>query len=281
MQSTIFQYFFILFRTIYPVKYLRDYLSQNIRPDGRDFLTFRPVSVNVSAITQADSSAIFKLGNTTVVCGIKAEICCPKADTPDCGFIIPNVGLTALCSSKYRPGPPSEQAQTMSKMIDDILTNSGIVDLKDLCICKDRLSWALYCDLECIDADGSLFDACVGALMAALSTLTLPEIVFNPDAKTTLVHPTKRILFPMKGILGSATFAVFNDNLLIVDPSDEEETLAQARFSIVMSENELCCVHKPGGVTISPDLLQKTLLKARKRIDKIKILIETTISNNS
>lgn len=143
---------------------------ENIRPDGREFLSFRQVSVNVSSVTQADSSAIFKLGNTTIVCGIKAELCCPKPDAPDCGYLIPNVGLTALCSSKYRPGPPSDQAQAMSKMIDDLLTNSGIVDLKDLCVCKDKLSWALYCDLECIDADGSIFDACVGALMAALST---------------------------------------------------------------------------------------------------------------
>ena len=46
--------------------------AQDIRPDGRQFLSFRPISVNISSITHADSSAIFKIGNTTVVCGIKA-----------------------------------------------------------------------------------------------------------------------------------------------------------------------------------------------------------------
>lgn len=40
--------------------------------DGRKFLSFRPISINVSSIVQADSSAIFKLGDTTAVCGIKA-----------------------------------------------------------------------------------------------------------------------------------------------------------------------------------------------------------------
>ena len=45
--------------------------EQNVRTDGRKFLSFRPVSVNVSSIVQADSSAIFKLGDTTAVCGIK------------------------------------------------------------------------------------------------------------------------------------------------------------------------------------------------------------------
>lgn len=58
----------------------------------------------------------------------------------------------------------------MTNIVDDILNNSQVVDLKDLCICKDKLAWVLFCDLECIDADGSVVDACVGALMAALST---------------------------------------------------------------------------------------------------------------
>lgn len=46
--------------------------AQDVRPDGRQFLSFRPISVNISSITHADSSAIFKIGNTTIVCGIKA-----------------------------------------------------------------------------------------------------------------------------------------------------------------------------------------------------------------
>lgn len=49
-----------------------DLQEQNIRPDGRKFSSFRPISINVSSIVQADSSAIFKLGDTTAVCGIKA-----------------------------------------------------------------------------------------------------------------------------------------------------------------------------------------------------------------
>lgn len=98
------------------------------------------------------------------------ELAAPKVESPDCGFVIPNVGLSPLCSPKFRPGPPSVQAQVITKLIDDILTNSQVIDLHDLCICKDKLAWVLYCDLECIDCDGSLIDACVGALMAALTT---------------------------------------------------------------------------------------------------------------
>lgn len=87
---------------------------------------------------------------------------------PHCGFILPNVELTPLSSPKFRPGPPGEEAQCSTKIVERIIMNSEAVDLKDLCIYKDKLVWVLYCDLVCIDYDGSVIDACVGALMAAL-----------------------------------------------------------------------------------------------------------------
>ncbi|XP_011311366.1 exosome complex component RRP43-like [Fopius arisanus] len=267
-----------VYKTIYPVKYLRDHLTQQIRPDGREFLGFRPVSVNVSSITQADSSAVFKIGNTTVVCGIKAELATPKPEAPDSGYLIPNVGLSPLCSSKFRPGPPGDQAQVTTKIVDNILWNSQVIDLRDLCICKDKLAWVLYCDLECIDSDGSIIDACLGALMAALSSLTLPEVLHNPESQSTRVNPNNRSPVPLKGIFTATTFAVFEENLLLADPTDEEESQALARFTVVMNNGEICYMHKPGGVPISSELLSRSIARARSRSENFKSLITTAIS---
>lgn len=46
--------------------------AQGVRPDGRSLQKFRPVSINVGSIKTAEGSAIVKIGNTVVVCGIKA-----------------------------------------------------------------------------------------------------------------------------------------------------------------------------------------------------------------
>lgn len=62
----------VSFRTIHPIKYYRNYIAHNIRPDGREFESFRPIRINVKSIGTADGSSIVKLGNTTVICGIKA-----------------------------------------------------------------------------------------------------------------------------------------------------------------------------------------------------------------
>lgn len=60
------------FRKIHPNKYLRDYLEKDVRPDSRKKLEFRPVIININSISTAEGSALVKLGNTTVICGIKA-----------------------------------------------------------------------------------------------------------------------------------------------------------------------------------------------------------------
>lgn len=83
---------------------------------------------------------------------------------------MPNIELPPLCSPKFRPGPPSDHAQVITKLVENILRNSAAIDLKDLCVYKGKLVWVLYCDLVCINYDGSIIDACIGALTATLST---------------------------------------------------------------------------------------------------------------
>ncbi|XP_076635398.1 exosome complex component RRP43 [Colletes latitarsis] len=267
------------YKTIHPMKYLQDHLAQSVRPDGRQFLSFRPISVNISSITHADSSSIFKIGNTTVVCGIKAELATPKTISSECGYIIPNIELSPLCSPKFRPGPPSDQAQVISKTIENILRNSAAVDLKDLCICKGKLVWVLYCDLLCINYDGSVIDACIGALTSALNTLCLPETVYNVTTGNISIHSTKKTKFPIKTLPVSVTFAVFDDQLLIADPTDEEESLCLGKLTIVMDEEKICCIHKPGGIPISHNLFSKSLAKSKKRAELVRSLIIAAISS--
>ncbi|OAD61486.1 Exosome complex component RRP43, partial [Eufriesea mexicana] len=267
------------YRIIHPIKYLQDHLAQDVRPDGRQFLSFRPISVNVASVTHADSSAIFKIGNTTVVCGIKAELAVPKAESSECGYIVPNVELPPLCSPKFRPGPPSDQAQVITKLIENILRNSAAIDLKDLCVYKGKLVWVLYCDLVCINYDGSIIDASIGALTTTLNTLTLPEIFYNEETGNVSINSTKRIRFPIKALPVSVTFAIFDNQLLIADPTDVEESLCLGRLTIVMNENKLCCIHKPGGIPISQNLFLESISKCKKRVELVRSLIDIAISS--
>jgi exosome complex component RRP43 len=43
--------------------------------------------LRVGSVTTADGSALIRMGETTMVCGIKAEIAEPDAASPNEGFI--------------------------------------------------------------------------------------------------------------------------------------------------------------------------------------------------
>ena len=102
---------------------------------------------------------------------------------PDLGFVIPNIELSKLCSPKYRAVGVPVDAQILNQTIFNILLNSDCIDLTDLCISKGKLAWVLYCDLVCLDDDGSVLDVAIVALMAALKTLKLPKVEYDVDTK--------------------------------------------------------------------------------------------------
>lgn len=90
------------FQKLYPRKYLSRFLAQGRRPDGRipysstidgastgdsSSSQYRSVKINNSAISTANGSALVRWGDTTMVCGVKAEIAEPDWDRPNEGWI--------------------------------------------------------------------------------------------------------------------------------------------------------------------------------------------------
>lgn len=93
------------------------------------------------SVSTAPASALVRLGNTTVLCGITLEIAPPDIATPNEGFLgsfpcsrgpkqeltpptlraVPNIDLPPLCSPLFRPGAPSDEAQVLSTRLRDIL----------------------------------------------------------------------------------------------------------------------------------------------------------------
>lgn len=94
------------FQRLHPRVYLERFLSENARPDGRSPGGWRDVTVNVGkprflliymffritlpltgSISTADGSALVRVGDTTIVCGVKAEIAEPELDRSGEGFL--------------------------------------------------------------------------------------------------------------------------------------------------------------------------------------------------
>lgn len=105
------------------------------------------------------------------------ELSSPSVEEPEKGFLIPNIDLTPLCSPKYRTAASSDEAQVLTCNLNDLIKDANWIDLKQLCIAREKLVWTLFCDITCIDYDGSILDASVVALCTALRSCKLKYLV--------------------------------------------------------------------------------------------------------
>ncbi|EKM59904.1 uncharacterized protein PHACADRAFT_181840 [Phanerochaete carnosa HHB-10118-sp] len=254
----------LTFQRLHPKAYLERFLAENVRPDGREPTEWRDVSVNVGSISTADGSALVRLGDTTVVCGVKAEIAEPELDSPEDGFLVPNLDLPAICSPKFRPGPPSDEAQVLSDRLNETLVSTGVISTRSLCIESRKAVWVLYVDATCINYDGNALDATLVAMIAALQNTRLPKATFDEDTGRVLCTRKEMIPLQISRFPLSMSFGVFDGTHILTDPTSFEEPLLDTTFTVTVDEN--------GGVIsvvqlglASQDVLRKCIATTKSR----------------
>jgi len=253
--------------------YVKEYLAHNKRSDGRELMGFRDASINLNSIRTADGSAAVKIGNTAVICGIKAELASPKSETPNIGYLLVNVELPSLCYQKIRPGIPCDEAMETTSFLNDVCNNCKILDLQQLCICVDKLVWVLSCDIYCLNYDGSVLDACLVALLSALQTVKLPEVKYDKDTEEINVIESYSLL-KINNLPVSSTFGVFNEKHILADTTEEEEQLCISKLTVITNGNLLFSLHKPGGNVIKDGQIRNCVTHAKKRAKLIYGLIQ-------
>lgn len=167
-----------------------------------------------------------RIGDTTVVCGIRGEILLAsnvaghrvdKAPSSKAGYseakeldlLVPNIELATGCSPAFMPGqPPGQLAQSLSTRLYTLLHSSGFVNGEDLRIWyqppdlsdQDKMDededeapepevkafWTLYIDILFISLDGNPFDAAWAAVVSALKNVRLPKAYWDPDLEMIL-----------------------------------------------------------------------------------------------
>ncbi|KAF4473801.1 exosome complex exonuclease [Fusarium agapanthi] len=197
-----------------------DPASDDVRParsNGRARNESRKPTVNLASLSHAHGSAVVRVGDTTIICGVRGEtILTPnipnyrasntETELKDYDLLVPNIELATGCAPQFLPGgPPSTLAQTLSTRIYSLLHSSRIIKPDDLRIwhtplsedLEDRMGedgedisnenrsvvayWVLYIDIFFISFDGNPFDAAWAATMAALRNTKLPGARYDID----------------------------------------------------------------------------------------------------
>lgn len=281
------------FKRVYPEQYFAKFFDQGIRPDGRSFRVGRPVSIVLGVITTANASALVKIGSSTALAGIKCEITSPDPDRPDEGMFEVDVEMPPLCSADCRPGRPDDRAMVLSEQLNTLLVSKKyeVINLRNLGgISSNKAAvWSIHVDVYVLDNDGALLDTCLLAAVAALKTLSLPEIKVDESGNIVGVQGNG-IEYSAEAAecrqleLGctpiAQTSGIYKDNL-VVDPTyEEEQAVASLVVGVVDDQGVLLRVSKPGGSGVCQDSF--TFLRAcheatKERAVVIRQLLNTAI----
>ena len=228
----------------------RDYyynlVKNGKRADGRKFDEFRNIEIETGLISKAEGSARVKIGKTQVVAGIKMDIGEPYSDSPEKGVMMTAAELIPLASPDFEAGPPRENAIELARVVDRGIRESEVIGLDKLCIEPGDIIWLVFIDIHIIDFDGNLFDAASLAALAALFNTTVPIERMRPNlerlqekipsVKTYLEENPKDYQLPMNEPPISCTSVKFND-VVVLDPSLDEEEIAEARLTVATDKN--------------------------------------------
>ncbi|KAK4151326.1 ribosomal protein S5 domain 2-type protein [Chaetomidium leptoderma] len=132
------------------------------RTNGRGPRETRPISVNASSLSHAHGSALVRVGDTTVLCGVRGELLpvesipqfrpldknaaltekeggggnndvIGRGELKDYDLLVPNIELATGSAPQFLPGvPPTALAQTLSTRVYSLLHSTGLVEAGDL-----------------------------------------------------------------------------------------------------------------------------------------------------
>ncbi|MDA4118952.1 MAG: exosome complex protein Rrp42 [Thaumarchaeota archaeon] len=229
---------------------LVELLSKGKRLDGRGLDEIRKLEIKTGVIQKANGSAMVTLGNTQVIAGVKVDKGTPFPDTPDKGLLIVGAEVLPLAAAYIEAGPPDESAIELARVVDRGVRESEMIDLGSLCIKEGKSVYTVFVDVTILNVDGNLFDATSYAVVSALLTAKMPKFVLEGDV---VKDSGERLPVPVSKIPISITVAKIN-NMLVVDPTEEEESVMEARITLDTEDGgNLCAGQKGEPGSFSPE----------------------------
>ncbi|EEC03115.1 exosomal 3'-5' exoribonuclease complex, subunit Rrp43, putative, partial [Ixodes scapularis] len=190
---------------------------------------------------------------------------------------VPNVDLPPLCSPMFKPGPPGPQAQVLSTMMLDVLSNSQCLKPKK----EKKPSLLARCWPVILRCYFYFFQALFFFLGLQICVCSLCVASCN---RVSTAEGKVDVLLEREAVGVSpgplaASFAVLADDVVVADPTHEEECLAQETFTVVLAADDtLCTVHKPGGSFLSPEQMSDHLEQAQRLVKDSRTLLNTALA---
>lgn len=259
---------------------IKTLIAKGLRVDGRKLDEYRKIIIEPNYIPKAEGSALVRIGETIVLVGIKMEVGQPFPDTPDEGVLMVNAEFVPLASPTFEPGPPDENAIELARVIDRSLREIKVIDLEKLAIVPGQKVWIVWVDIYVLNHAGNLLDASSLATMAALMTTKIPKVEVEEN-EIKIDKTMKEQPLPLNHRVVTVTVGKL-DEYLLVDPTDEEELVLDAKLAISVSEDgRIAGMQKMGPGDFTLDEVNKAVELALKSAKSLHGILEEYVSKTS
>ena len=241
-----------------------------VRFDARGGCEFRNTDITFGP---SNGQARVRIGSSYVSASVTGEVTPPAFDRPNEGKLFFNVDLGQIAApSVYEYGRALPEAASLCNHVERVLRGSKAIDVESLCILGGKSVWSVRVDIQVLNDDGSLEDACALVALCGLLNFRHESVAFNGEEVTVFSESTRDpVPLSVHHLPFSVSYVLFRSEFGIrsfVDPSRNEEDALRSKLSLVVNQHgELCGVNQPGGITIDQSLLseccQTAIIRAR------------------
>lgn len=241
-----------------------------VREDKREITSFRKISIRK---LYSNGQVEVKLGKTVVISQIYAKLTAPFPDRP-------NEGMVAFSIDSFHLKPNADYNQSneslnelrtkISNLLEKSLRESKALDTNSLCIIPGKLVWKIVVDINIINYDGNVCDACV---LATLSSWLSYKIPFLRRKGEKVFNEGKSIYLTMLHRPISVTFGVFNckDQVKFIADCTLKEEIVMNGFVTVSANSfgEICYMQMSSNAQVSEKEMHDMLLLAHDKIKEL------------
>jgi len=233
---------------------VRTLISKGTRLDGREFLDYRDIKVELNPVDKAEGSCYVEIGDTKVIVGVKFDKMEPYPDTPDEGGLVVSLNYVPVVFQDMEQNIDIE----FSRVVDRSIRESKMLNMENFCITRGEKAIQVFIDGYVMNYDGNLVDALNLAAVIALNNTKMPKIengeIVLTDQNIKLNH------LPIM-----VTVSKINGNYLVDLNKAEEKAIDYSFIVSFLNDNETCAMQKMGTGGIKTSELKKLMEIANEK----------------
>lgn len=251
-------------------QFVKELMKKNQRPDSREFLEYRPISIQKNVFENCEGSALCSIGDTKVLAGVKIDLATPFPDRPNEGMLSVGCEFSPVAHPSFQPGPPDEKSIELARVVDRGIRAANTIDLTKLKIGEGKVL-GVFIDLYILDHNGNLTDAAAIAAMSAVKNALVPKV--EKEGETFKLNHEKRTdKLPLGEEVVTCTYEKIGSNI-VLDASIDEEKASSGRLTFgTTTSGMICSAQKSGAAGFSLqefDSLIETSLEKRAELLKL------------